>query len=55
MRDYDHLPKFVDYQKVDIPYCEDCFVNAHYAEQNPDPLAFIFDWSTGDDYAEAEG
>ena len=34
--EYDSLPRFIDVIKVDVPYCEDCFVNATYTWEDLD-------------------
>lgn len=33
------LPRFIDVTKVDVPYCEDCFVNATYTWEEADVTA----------------
>ena len=30
--DYAALPRFIEVSQMDVMYCEDCFVNAHYVE-----------------------
>ena len=34
--EYGSLPRFIDVVKVDVPYCEDCFVNAKYTWEDLD-------------------
>lgn len=29
---YNHLPRFIEVRRVEVPWCEDCFANATYIE-----------------------